>query len=256
MQDYLCSKNRFLEEFQLVNAEKNLSLIYEKLQAAADYSNRDLSEITLVGISKGQNIEKINSFIEAGLTNIGESYIQEAVKKFSKLSINFSVKKHFIGRLQRNKVNKAINLFDIIVVDRLNLIIELQKRLEQKSNRSDLFPIILQVNLSNEPSKSGCLPEDTYNLLQTVFDECSSLTCSGLMTIAPITAIQSEEKLRRFYQQMKQHYDNCSSNFDIKELSMGMSNSFEIAIEEGATIVRIGTKLFGPRSFREREINQ
>lgn len=236
----------------MVSPLNQLGIINERISASADKVNRSFSEITVIGVTKGQHLNKINEFINYGLKDIGANYVQEAEKAFQYINPkNISIKKHFIGRLQRNKVKKAINLFDTIVVDRLSVIIELQKRLNREKNHINPYPILLQVNLAKEPTKSGCNPEDTFSLVQSIVDNCPSLLCVGLMAIAPIGAIQGEEKIRAFYRQMRLHHEDIQENFNnINKLSMGMSDTFEIAIQEGATIVRLGTVLFGPRHYK------
>ena len=233
---------------------KQLKVINDRIQVAADNSNRSASEITVIGVTKGQHINNINEFIKYGLSNIGANYVQEAEKAFQFIKPkNINLTKHFIGRLQRNKVKKAISLFDTIVVDRLSVIKELQKRLNSEKNHIIPYPILLQVNLAKEQSKSGCNPEETFQLIQFIADSCPSLSCTGLMTVAPNVTNKNDERIRLFYRNMTSHKENIQENFsNIKELSMGMSDTFEIAVEEGATIVRLGTVLFGPRSYKSQ----
>ncbi|MHA2364528.1 MAG: YggS family pyridoxal phosphate-dependent enzyme [Candidatus Hodarchaeales archaeon] len=234
------------------SAETKLKSINDRIHQAVERANQD-SKITLIGASKGHSHNTIIPYIKAGLKNIGESYIQEAEKKIPYLPRNIT--KHFIGRLQRNKIKKALQIFDTLVLYRLTVILELEKRINQFFSSSlphsipNPFPVLIQVNLANDPSKAGCLPNQTLNFVERINDECSFLKCIGLMTIAPLN-IQRETDLRNFYQRMKYLHEEIQSSFpQVNELSMGMSNSFEIAIEEGSTMVRVGTELFGYRNL-------
>jgi len=242
----------------LLNAstpEERYNYVLERISQASSISGRSARDITLVGVTKGQNLDNIKKFIDLGLKNIGESYFQEAITKIPKItSFDPSVNIHFIGHLQSNKVKKVLSFVDLIhSIDSLKLINELNKRVKQINEKTELkisdpFPVLVQVNLSGETSKSGCSPENTLSLVQHIMDNSPHVTCTGLMSISPFEAV-NEEKLKSFYKLVNEHYSQVKDSFPkCKELSCGMSNDFEIAIEKGSTIVRLGTILLGARA--------
>ena len=224
----------------------SLTKIKERIEKAANLANRDPSEITLIGVSKKQPVEKVNQFIKAGLNDIGENIVQEAEEKFPHL---LPVKKHFIGYLQSNKVNKAVKLFDIIhSVDREKVIRKIVHAVENL-NKSH-YPVLVQVNFSGEETKHGCDPDQVEYLAEVLTSSniIGKIKWVGLMTIAPLSLKTRNEKIE-FYRDFHQFFLNIKKNYpEIDQLSMGMSQSFEEAILGGSTMVRIGTALFGPRN--------
>ena len=200
--------------------------------------------IRLVAATKTRTVEEIKRAIEAGITDIGENYIQEAEEKYSKLRGN--VRFHFIGHLQTNKVKKAVELFDMIqTVDSLNVAKEIDKRCKDISK---IMPILIEVNSGKEENKDGCMPENVESLIKEI-SKLKNLKVKGLMTMAPF--FDNPEKDRPFFRLTKRLFDKIKGlnipNVDMEILSMGMTDSYKIAIEEGSNMIRIGTKIFGPR---------
>ena len=202
------------------------------------------SGVLLVAATKTRTPDEILQAIAAGVTIIGENYVQEAEKAHSVIGKN--ARWHLIGHLQRNKVRKAVEIFDMIeTVDSLRLAL----KIEQECARLDrVMPVLIEVNSGREPQKSGSFPEDVPELLDDLAG-LKHLRVEGLMTMGP--RFGDPENARPYFVETKKLYDELeirrSSNINLKYLSMGMSNSYHVAIEEGANIVRIGTKLFGER---------
>ena len=202
------------------------------------------SNIVLVAATKTRTIEEIKQAIEAGITDIGENYIQEAEEKYSKLRGN--VRFHFIGHLQTNKVKKAVELFDMIqTVDSLNVAKEIDKRCKDIHK---IMPILVEVNSGKEENKDGCIPENVGSLIKEI-SQLKNIKIKGLMTMAPF--FDNPEKDRPFFRLTKRLFDKIKGlnipNVDMEILSMGMTDTYKIAIEEGSNMIRIGTKIFGPR---------
>jgi pyridoxal phosphate enzyme (YggS family) len=203
-------------------------------------------KVKIVAVTKNRTISEINEAIEAGITNIGESRLQEAKEKIPHLPKNIT--KHFIGRLQTNKVSEVIRLFDVIQsVDSLKLA---QKISEECIKIGKTMPILIQVNTSGEPQKGGVKPEELMELIKKV-SELPNIKIEGLMTIAIDSEIEGKVRecfrlLKELFESAKSNFDFRSSKFDFKWLSMGMSGDYKIAIEEGANMVRIGRALLGP----------
>ena len=200
--------------------------------------------VELVAAAKQQPPDKIMAAIEAGVKIIGENYIQEAAAAFE--VIGHQVSWSFIGHLQKNKAKKAIEIFDIIeTVDSWELSQELNKRC---SALNKLIPVLIEVNSGREPQKFGVWPEKVEGLAREIIGH-PHLRLYGLMTMGPFEG--NPEEARPYFRETKQLYDYLKSlnlpGAEIKILSMGMTNSYRVAIEEGANRVRIGTKIFGPR---------
>jgi PLP dependent protein len=198
-----------------------------------------------VGATKTVRVERIRQAVAAGLSILGENYLQEAREKIAALDL--AVSWHFIGHLQSNKAAAAVKLFDLIhSVDRPALAQALNGAAAKINRVQD---ILLEVNLAQESTKSGVKPEDLEDLLRT----CAALPylrVRGLMTMPPWFA--DAEMVRPYFQALRRARDHLQSlnlpGVELAELSMGMSDDFEVAIEEGATLVRIGTALFGARA--------
>ncbi len=202
------------------------------------------SHVKLVAATKTRSIEEIKQAIEAGIKIIGENYVQEAEEKFKELKGR--VKFHCIGHIQTNKTKKAVEIFDMIeTVDSLKLAKEIDKRCK---NANKTMPILIEVNIGKEPNKSGCMPEEVEPLLKKM-STLTNIKVKGLMTMAPY--FDNPEKDRPYFKKTKELFDKISSsnipNTDMEILSMGMSDSYKIAIKEGANMVRVGTKIFGNR---------
>lgn len=218
-----------------------LEQVRSRLVAAAKRAGRDPGRITLVVVTKGVGQEGIRQAIEAGATVLGENLVQEALPKIK--AIGGTVRWHLIGHLQRNKVRQVVGLFDLIhSVDSLDLAHEIQQRAARAGIRQK---VLVQVNAAREPSKHGVSPEGLDALVHEVAG-LSHLSLEGLMTIPPLSD-HPEGSRRHFRWLAEKGEDLRRRGLPLSELSMGMSNDFEIAIEEGATLIRVGTALFGPR---------
>lgn len=223
--------------------KNNLSSIIQRISQCAVNCNRDPKDISLVAVGKTQSIENIRHVIESGAGMIGENYIQEAREKFDAL-IHFKAQWHFIGHLQSNKAKYAVRLFDLIhTVDSLKLAKELDKQARKIVKKQS---ILIQVNISREATKSGVHENEAFELAQNILD-LEHLHLKGLMTMPPY--YDAPEKVRPYFKDLRILRDKLEDrlNITLKELSMGMTGDFETAIEEGATLVRIGTALFGAR---------
>lgn len=225
--------------------KQNLQILKNRIHLAAQRCGRNPSDIQLVAVSKKFPASSINEAFDVGQQIFGENYIQEAAEKIEQT--NPKAVFHFIGHLQSNKVKLAARLFQMIeTIDRLKLAQALDKELKQLNRVMD---ILMQINIGEEPQKSGVLPGDTQKLLRGI-RPLSNLRIQGLMAIPPQT--ESPEKTRYYFRSLHQlalepACRECFFNNSKIELSMGMSDDFEIAIEEGATIIRIGTAIFGQR---------
>jgi len=225
--------------------KNRISEILARISKAAENCGRSPDEIKLVAVSKTKPAASIRQALDAGLELFGENYIQEARDKFNKLA-GSSIQWHFIGHLQSNKAKYAVRMFDLIhSVDSEKLAGELNK---QAGKTGKLQPVLVQVNIARESSKSGAFREDTVNLVEKI-STLENLSLCGLMTIPPF--FNSPEKVRPYFKELREvrnHIRGLSiPGISMDELSMGMTGDFEAAIEEGATLVRIGTAIFGER---------
>lgn len=215
-----------------------------RIERAAASVNRDPGGVTLIGAAKRQPIAVIRQAVDAGLTHIGENRVQEARDKRSQLPSG--VTWHLIGPLQSNKVNQALELFDVVQsVDRLKIARRLQRRTSQLGR---ILPVFLEVNLGEEESKHGFLARELPDLAERL-PEWNHLAVQGLMAIPPLG--DDAEASRPWFRHLRELRDDFFSRPELAGapgfLSMGMSGDFEVAIQEGATHVRVGTALFGPR---------
>lgn len=227
---------------------ENIANLRTKVKEACKRANRNPDDIKIIAVSKTKPAEYINTAFESGITDFGENYIQEALEKYQLLDkkINW----HFIGALQTNKV-KMLMGFPCFFhsLDRQPLATEIQKRLELDNKHLDC---LIQVNTSGESTKSGISPENLIEFAAFISSQCSKIRVKGLMTIAE----NSDDKthIRNNFRNLKDLSDKIRSlnleNFDMEELSMGMSEDFEIAIEEGATMIRVGSLIFGKRNYK------
>ncbi len=227
----------------MVDIAKNLENVRKRIEAACERSGRDPSQVKLVAVTKTVPPEIIEEAISCGVTDIGENRVQEAKAKYE--IIGKKVRWHMIGYLQRNKVKHAIKIFDMIhSVDRVELVDELEKRLSRENKK---MPVLLEVNIAGEETKHGVSPH-TLKALALKVIESNHLEPLGLMTMAPY--VEDPEEVRWVFRKLRELKDELNEHFGIeifKELSMGMTNDFEVAVEEGATMVRIGTAIFGER---------
>jgi pyridoxal phosphate enzyme (YggS family) len=218
----------------------NINFIRERIRVAAERVGRNPEEITLIAVSKTVEPDRIEMALAAGQTLFGESKVQEARAKIPLVSGRS--RWHMIGHLQTNKVREAVALFEVIhSVDSVKLAQEIDKCAERAGK---MQAILLEVNVSGEASKFGLKPED----LKSTFAEINRLPrleVQGLMTIAPFA--EDTQKVRPWFRRLRDLRDTLG----LRELSMGMTHDFEAAIEEGATMVRIGTAIFGERKRHE-----
>ena len=230
----------------MASIAQNLLEINDRVRAACSRTGRDAAEVSIIGVTKMVPLDRIREGIEAGVKILGENYVQEAVKKIQALS-DLPVSWHFIGRLQSNKAKVALESFDVIhTVDRESLALELNRLAHKRGKR---VPVLIQVNTGHEGSKSGLAPEELFNFFErlSTFD---GLEIHGLMALPPY--YDDPEKVRPHFRQLRELLQRLRRQAvrpeELSELSMGMSHDFEVAIEEGATMIRIGTALFGTRS--------
>jgi len=222
----------------------NLLRVKERMAEAAIRCGRAPDSVKLVGVTKNVDVHRIGEAVSAGLEILGENYVQEAQKKIEQVTEQVSW--HFIGRLQTNKAKYAVKLFDLIQsVDSIKLADELNRR-AQRLGRG--IPVIIQVNLAGEASKGGVQPLECIPLIRHI-SEFSNLQINGLMTMPPF--FNQPERARQYFLQLRELsleiVEAQLPGVKIKELSMGMSGDFEVAIEEGATLIRVGTAIFGER---------
>ena len=202
--------------------------------------------VTLVIAAKTRSAEELATLIDAGATDIGENYVQEAEAVHDRLGEKAKkVKWHMIGALQKNKINKALPIFDVIqTVDSLKL----AEAIDKRSDR--IVPVYIEINSGREPQKSGVMPEDAEELIRQIL-YLEHIKIEGLMTMGP--RFGNPEDARPYFRETRKIFEYIRSldipKLDMKILSMGMSNSYEIAIEEGSNMVRIGTVVFGERKY-------
>ncbi|MRR06505.1 MAG: YggS family pyridoxal phosphate-dependent enzyme [Deltaproteobacteria bacterium] len=225
----------------------NLIQIKERIRTAALRSGRNPDSVKLVAVSKTQPADAVKAALDAGQQLFGENYVQEFLDKAQQLPT--SVEWHFIGSLQSNKVKYLAGLTTLIhSVDRLSLARELDRQWQKTGKPCD---ILLQVNISGEESKSGTTSENLLQLAQEVA-LLPHLRIRGLMTMPPF--FDEPERVRPYFRELKRLAELLASEqipgVTMEELSMGMSGDFEVAIEEGATLVRVGSAIFGERYYR------
>jgi pyridoxal phosphate enzyme (YggS family) len=224
--------------------QERLEEIQQKVAEAALRSGRDPSAVRLVAAVKSVPVDRILEAVEAGVEMLGENYVQEAQRL--RQEIVQPVQWHMIGHLQSNKARQAVRLFDVIeTVDREKIVKELQRCAQSEGKRLD---VLIQVDLSGEETKSGAEREQVLQLIEVVA-ACENLRCVGLMTLPPF--FDDPDGARPYFSELRKLRDalrpRVPSGVVLRELSMGMSGDFEVAVEEGATLVRIGTALFGAR---------
>ncbi len=229
----------------MIDVAQNFQNVRERVARAAERAGRSPDDVLIVGASKQVEVARIEQAMAAGLRHVGENYVQEAKPKVAALGSR--VTWHFIGHLQTNKARDAVRMFDVIhSLDRLELAKELSKRAVALGKVMDVF---VEVNIAGEETKSGIAPDEVEGLMRQAA-ELPNLRVRGLMTMPPL--FDDPEKSRPYFRALRTLKENLTqkniSNVELSHLSMGMTADFEVAIEEGATIVRIGTGIFGPRS--------
>ncbi|MBA7647818.1 Pyridoxal phosphate homeostasis protein [subsurface metagenome] len=209
--------------------------------------------IQLVAAAKTRNPEEILEAVEAGIKIIGENYVQEAERACE--VVGNKAKWHFIGHLQKNKVKKAVKIFDVIeTVDSIELAREIDKRCAQIGKT---MPVLIEINSGRELQKAGVLPENAEQLVREI-SACQNIRITGLMTMGP--RFGDPEDSRPYFVETKKLFEKIKKlnlpNTEMRYLSMGMTNSYKIALEEGANIVRIGSKIFGERDYENSRASE
>ncbi len=224
--------------------KQRLENIKERIRKAAESCGRDPNSVRLVAVSKTVAADIVKEAIAAGVTTVGENYVQEAREKFKAL-VQYPLSWHFIGHLQSNKAKYAVRLFDLIhTVDSLKLALELDK---QAAKVDKVQQILVQVNISGEDTKSGISADEAPRLISEI-SRMENIALKGLMTMPPY--FYQPEKVRPFFaalRKLRDQIEQTQPNVSLTELSMGMTGDFEVAIKEGATLVRVGTAIFGER---------
>ena len=231
--------------------EERITAIRERIDAACRRAGRRASEVRLVAVSKTVDEPVIAEAQRLGVRHFGENRVQDATRKFSALA-DPGMSLHLIGQLQTNKARAAAKIaHEIESVDRLNLVETLATEAAKLAERHELaaadrLPVLLQVNVAREEQKSGCSPEDAAALVEALL-AAPSLRLAGLMTIAPLVA--TAEEARPTFVALRELRDTLATSYpaaDLGTLSMGMTNDFEVAIEEGSTSIRVGRAIFAP----------
>ncbi len=217
----------------------NLERVQDAIAAACKRAGRSVDGVLLVAVSKTVAVERVRRSIEAGVAALGENRVQEAKEKIE--ALGHPVPWHLIGHLQTNKARDAVRLFDCIQsVDRLELARELDRRARAAGRTVDA---LIEVNVGEERQKGGARPDEVKSLLDAI-SGLGAIRILGLMAIPPVAA--DAEQSRPHFRRLRELRDACG----LQHLSMGMSADYEVAVEEGATIVRVGTAIFGPRAPR------
>lgn len=228
------------------NTQKNYENVLEKVKNACKRVNRSTDEVTLIAVSKTKPVEMLQEVYDAGCRDFGENKVQEIMDKYEKLPTD--IRWHMIGHLQTNKVKYIVDkVYMIHSVDSIKLAKEISKEAVKKKVT---VKVLLEVNVAGEESKFGMMSEEVKNFYDEVVD-LPGLEVCGLMTIAPY--VDEPEDNRQYFVKLRQLMvdmtDKKTDNKDVKELSMGMTGDYEVAVEEGATFVRVGTGIFGERNY-------
>jgi len=223
---------------------KNLAILRQKIEETSNRSGRKPESVKLIAVSKYFGVDSIVEAKNCGLTDFGENRAQELTLKYEKL--RNEVTWHFIGTLQKNKVKYAVNAAELIhSVDSLELVEEINQRAEKLGK---VQKILLEVKTSEEETKSGLETENEILSLVKKCSELKNIELKGLMTMAPLT--EDDNIIRKSFRDLRNLKDQINNKgYNLTELSMGMTSDFEIAIEEGATMIRIGSAIFGDRDY-------
>ena len=224
---------------------KNLEIIKNNIEKACIKANRKIEDIEIIGVTKTTDAERINILKELGITTFGENKAQELLEKYNIID---NVSWHFIGNLQTNKVKYIIDKVSLIhSVNSLKLLEEINKR---AFNNNINMPVLLEINIANEPSKCGLLEKDLPYIIENI-EKFKNITLNGLMCVAPF--VENPEQNAQYFRKMRKLFVDIQQknkdNIYMKYLSMGMTNDYSIAIEEGANMIRIGTGIFGKRNY-------
>lgn len=227
--------------------KQNLEIIRNRISIAAEKSGRKFEDITLICVTKTFEMDVVKEALKLGISDIAENKVQEILRKYPEVSND--IRKHMIGHLQRNKVKSLIGKVNMIQsVDSIRLIEEINRRAEENNLVTDY---LIQLNIAGEEQKSG-IDEKGYEEMVEYSKNLSNVRLRGLMFMAPF--IDDESELRFYFKKTKKIFDSLKNlqynNMNIDTLSMGMSGDFELAIEEGSTMVRIGSAIFGKRNYQ------
>lgn len=230
----------------LEELSQRLAEVRRSIEASARRAGRDTSEIKLIAVSKTHPTETLRRAIEVGVTELGENRVQEADEKISELGRG-TARWHLIGHLQANKARRAVALFDLIhSLDSVSLARRLDRLCEEAEREA--LSVLIQVDLAGEATKSGVSEQELPKLVETI-GACRHLRLTGLMTLPPF--LEDAELVRPYFRRLRELRDELAEReafgAPLGELSMGMSHDYAVAIEEGATLVRIGTAIFGER---------
>ncbi len=225
---------------------ENIRIVKKNIEMACERSGRTVSDVTLIAVSKTKPVSDIQEAYDAGTIDFGENKVQELTDKYPVLPKD--IKWHLIGHLQTNKVKYIVDKVHLIhSVDSVKLASQIEKECEKKNIHMD---ILMEVNVAEEDTKFGLKYDETINVIKEI-SHFSHVHIKGLMTIAPFT--ENPEDNRIYFKKLKQLSDEISAlqieNVKMKELSMGMTGDYEVAVEEGATLVRVGTGIFGNRNY-------
>jgi len=227
--------------------KENVSSIRQRILRVCSKINQDAGKITIIAVSKGRALEQIREAIEAGISDIGENRVQEAISKYNELyakryTLN-AIEWHMVGHLQANKVKDAVRIFDLIQsVDSVRLAEEIDKQADKINKIQD---ILIEIKTSPEESKFGLKPDEVPGVIKEIA-KLKNINIKGLMTIAPI--VDNPEKTRPYFKMLRELYDQINRvsgiGYRVSTLSMGMTDDFEIALEEGSNMVRLGRAIF------------
>jgi len=229
-----------------MSISENLKSIRERIHRACSKVGRNADEVKLIAVTKTISVDRIKEAINCGINCLGENKVQEIVDKYPQ--IHGDIEWHMIGHLQTNKVKYITDKVSMIQsVDSIKLAQEINKRFK---NSGRIIDILVEINIANEESKHGIDPSNVIEFIKTI-SSYDNLKVCGLMTVAP--ASYDMEEVRPYFKSMKKIFEDvkasCIDNVEMKYLSMGMTGDFEVAIEEGSNIVRIGSGIFGPRIY-------
>ena len=229
-----------------MSIKENIDVLNKRIEDACKRCGRDRNEVLFLVVSKTIEVERIKEAVACGMTSLGENKVQEIMDKYEPMGEG--IKWHLIGHLQTNKVKYIIDKVELIhSVDSIKLAEEISKRAVQKNVTAN---ILLEVNVGGEQSKFGITPEECEDMVRQI-STMPNVVIKGLMTVAP--PVETPEENRKYFRQMKQLLVDINNkkidNVNMDILSMGMTGDYEVAVEEGATIVRVGTGIFGPRVY-------
>lgn len=230
-----------------MSIQENIAEISRQMDGFAGKAGKSGRDILLIAVTKTRTPQEILEAVDCGITDIGENKVQELLDKYPQ--VQAPVRWHLIGHLQTNKVKYIIDKVHLIhSVDSIRLAREIDRRAEAAGIIAN---ILIQVNAAGEESKFGVAPEDVRSLVGSILEECGSVRIKGLMHIAPFA--EDPEAVRTYFTEVKNLYEQLAEirhpGMDFSVLSMGMSNDFGVAIEEGANAIRVGTSIFGERDY-------